>query len=79
MLEDVVMPKRRLDRHRRESLRAALENPHPETLRLAEIGFVEWARATGESGDLVDPRAGTAIRWCPKKGWVKGVRRPRSR
>ena len=69
--------RRELDRRRRESLRAALENPHPETARLAEIGFDEWARATGKDLGLVDPRGGTPVRWSPTKGWVTRDRRSR--
>jgi len=68
---------RELDRRRRESLRTALENPHPETKRLAEIGFDEWARSTSNDADLVDPRGGTPVRWSPTKGWVTRGRRSR--
>lgn len=71
--------RRELDRRRRESLRAALKEPHPETVRFAEIGFDEWARALSDAGDLVDPRGGTPVRWSPKRGWVETARRPRSR
>ncbi len=59
-----------------ELLRAALENPHAETVQLAELGLDEWARAAGDCTDLLDPRGGTPIRWCPGKGWVEGASRP---
>jgi hypothetical protein len=71
--------RRELDRRRRGSLRAALENPHPETARLAEVGFDEWAREASDCAGLVDPRGGTAVRWSPEKGWVKRARRRRGR
>jgi post-segregation antitoxin (ccd killing protein) len=76
--------RRELDRRRREALRAALENPHPETAELAEVGWAEWAAtADPADADLVDPEGGTPIQWSPEKGWIKpneprtGKRRPR--
>jgi post-segregation antitoxin (ccd killing protein) len=76
--------RRELDRRRREALRAALENPHPETAELAEVGWAEWAKtADPEDAGLVDPNGGTPIQWSAEKGWVKtheprkGKRRPR--
>lgn len=71
--------RRELDRRRREALKASLENPHPETVELAEAGFSEWAAgATGADADLLDPRAGTAVRWSPEDGWVRNDE-PRAR
>jgi hypothetical protein len=64
------MRKRRPKAH--ELLKAALENPHPETLRLAVLGFDEWARTEDDCTDLLDPRGGTPVRWCPERGWVGG-------
>ena len=64
--------RRELAREGRKSLLAALKAPHPETERLAEVGFAEWARADDACTDLVDPLGGTPIRWCPTKGWITG-------
>jgi hypothetical protein len=73
-----------LQRRRREALKAALENPHPESAELAEAGWAEWAAGADPADrDLVDPEGGTAIEWSPEKGWVTtheprtGPRRPR--
>jgi len=60
-----------LERRRREELYRSLRHPHPETQELAELGFEAWAAGLSEdSGDaLVDPDAGTEVRWSPEKGW----------
>jgi post-segregation antitoxin (ccd killing protein) len=70
-----------LERRRREALRAALENPHPETAEMAEVGWAEWAAATDPAdADLVDPGGGTPVQWSPEKGWIKRDEpRPRKR
>lgn len=69
-VEDAI--RRELARRRRESLLAALEAPHPETGRLAEVGLAEWASAGDDGAELVDPLGGTPIRWCPVNGWITG-------
>ncbi len=63
-----------LDRRRRAELRRSLENPHPESVDLAEHGLDEWARSLPEedAGALVDPGAGKSVSWVPEKGWVEG-------
>jgi post-segregation antitoxin (ccd killing protein) len=73
--------RRELDRRRREALRAALENPHPETAGLVEVGWGEWAAATDpRDADLVDPAGGTPIQWSAEKGWTeRDEPRPRKR
>lgn len=71
--------RREIERRRREALTDALENPHPETADLAEVGWGEWAAsAKPEDADLLDPKGGTPVRWSPEKGWVKGDE-PRTR
>jgi len=60
-----------LDRRRREELRTSLATPHQEAEEVAEDGFADWARGLPEEDatGLVDPRAGTAVRWRPGTGW----------
>src|ERR1700689_1709620 len=63
-----------LDRRRRAELRLSLQNPHPESAELAELGFEEWARGLPDEDTeaLVDSSAGRPIRWIPGEGWVEG-------
>ena len=65
-----------LRRRRREHLRRSLEKPHPESRELAEEGFEAWAKGLPEEdvSGLVDPKAGTPVRWGSGKGWVEGKR-----
>jgi hypothetical protein len=71
--------RRELHRRRREALRDSLENPHPETVELAEAGLSEWAATASDAdADLLDPREGTGIRWSSEKGWVRADE-PRAR
>jgi len=59
-------------RRRRQELRRSLRRPHPESGRLAEAGFDEWARSLpAEAPDIVDVKAGTPIRWVAGKGWLE--------
>ena len=62
-----------LQRRRREELELSLRQPHPESARVAEEGFDEWARSlpAEDASDLVDVQAGTPVRWVPGKGWVE--------
>jgi len=43
---------------------------------LAESGFDDWASGLPEEdvSGLVDPKAGTPVRWVPGKGWVETKR-----
>jgi hypothetical protein len=63
-----------LERRRRAELRRSMQNPHPESVKLAEQGVEEWTRCLPEedTGALVDSRAGKPIRWVPGEGWVEG-------
>ncbi len=65
--------RRELDRRRRAELRRSLRNPHPDTAELAEQGFKEWARGLPkeDAAALVNPSAGTPVRWIPGQGWVE--------
>ena len=58
-----------LERRRREELHRSLRNPHPESLELAELGLGEWAARLPEEDGLVDPDAGTELRWSFEEGW----------
>lgn len=63
-----------LDRRRREDLRQSLENPHPESVELADEGLEAWARSLPEedTDSLLDNTAGKPIRWVLGEGWVEG-------
>lgn len=65
--------RRELDRRRRADLQRSLENPHPESVEVADQGIAEWSRGLPEedAGALVDSSAGTDIQWAPGKGWVE--------
>jgi hypothetical protein len=60
-----------LDRRRREELQRSLASAHVEAEELAQAGFDEWAArvAAEDAIGLVDPTAGTAVRWKPGEGW----------
>ncbi len=63
---------RELDRRRREELRRSLAAPHDESAELAQAGFDPWVEGLppDEPSALVDPEAGTAVRWAPGTGWT---------
>ena len=63
-----------LDRRRRAELRRSLQNPHPESADLAELGLGEWTRSLPEedTAALVDDSMGRPVRWIPGTGWVEG-------
>ena len=42
--------RRELERRRREELRLSLENPHAESVELADEGFQEWLSGLPEIG-----------------------------
>ena len=57
---------------RREELQRSLRSPHPESVKLAEAGFDEWAGSlpAEDVAGLVSLKAGIPIRWVPGRGWV---------
>ncbi len=65
--------RRELERRRRALLERSLRSPHPETAELAEAGFRDWASSLPEeeAAGLVDPQAGTDVRWVPGEGWTE--------
>lgn len=63
-----------LDRRRRAELRRSLQNPHPESAKLAEQGLEEWTHGLPDEDTdaLVGSSAGQPVRWVPGGGWVEG-------
>ncbi len=61
-----------LERRRQTQLRQSLMNPHPESGQLEDEGFETWAASllAEDAEGLVDPAAGTAVRWDPGTGWT---------
>lgn len=62
-----------LERRRREELHRSLQNPHPESLELADDEFQAWARSLPEEDTeaLLDSSAGKPVRWIAGEGWVE--------
>jgi hypothetical protein len=65
--------RRELGRRRRLELRRSLQNPHPESAQLAELGLDEWAHSLPkeDTAAMVDSHAGKPVRWVPGKGWTE--------
>jgi hypothetical protein len=60
-----------LDRRRTEQLRQSLNQPHPESLEMAEAGFATWGEGlSDDAADLIAPGAGEGVRWTYDHGWV---------
>jgi hypothetical protein len=64
---------RELERRHREDLRRSIEHPHPDGKELSESGFDEWVHGLPEedADGLLDPKAGTPVRWAPGAGWAE--------
>jgi len=61
-----------LERRQQEELRRSLENPHPDSEELARVAESEWlSLAADEDRDLLEPSAGTRVRWVRGAGWVE--------
>jgi hypothetical protein len=61
-----------LERRQQEELRRSLDNPHPDSEELARVGESEWfALAGDEDCELLEPGAGTRVKWVPGTGWVE--------
>ncbi len=65
--------RRELDHRRQEELRRSLQNPHPESVDLAEQGLKEWAEALPEENTeaLVNLSLGKPVQWVPGQGWLE--------
>ena len=63
-----------LDRRRRAELHRSLQNPHPESVEIAEQGLEEWTRGLPEEDTeaLLESSAGRPVRWVPGEGWIEG-------
>ena len=65
--------RRELAERRRQELLSSLSNPHPESQALADQGLEAWQdRASPEDEQLLDPDAGTEVRWLRGEGWFEG-------
>jgi hypothetical protein len=64
---------RELQRRRREELHRSLQNPHPESTEMTDLGFAEWLRTLPEEDAeaLVDSRVAKPVQWIPGKGWIE--------
>lgn len=60
-----------LARRRRDALLQSIRNPHPETTEFADTALADWTSELPEDEGLIDPAAGTAVRWIEGEGWVK--------
>jgi hypothetical protein len=59
-------------RRRREALMRSLRHPHPESADWAAMGLAEWdASLPATDAALVDPAAGTPVRWIEGEGWIE--------
>jgi hypothetical protein len=68
----LVAAEREIELRRREALELSLENPHGDSLRVAEEGLAAWGDGMNDGDeDLVESRHGAGIRWSPEHGWVK--------
>jgi len=56
---------------RRAGLHLSLQNPHPESVELAEQGLQEWMRGLPEEDTLTPVNFNEAkpVRWVPGEGW----------
>ncbi|HLG58561.1 MAG TPA: hypothetical protein VI485_24665 [Vicinamibacterales bacterium] len=60
-----------LAQRRRDALLQSVQNPHPETTGLVDVGLSDWISDLPTDETLVDARAGTPVRWIEGQGWTK--------
>ena len=60
-----------LAQRRRDALLQSVQNPHPETIELVDMGLSEWISDLPSDETLVDASAGTPVRWIEGQGWTK--------
>ena len=60
-----------LAQRRRDALLQSVQNPHPETTELVDVGLSDWIVDLATDEALVDPSAGTPVRWIEGQGWTK--------
>lgn len=60
-----------LTQRRRDALLQSVQNPHPETTELVDMGLSDWVSDLPADETLVDASAGTSVRWIEGQGWTK--------
>jgi post-segregation antitoxin (ccd killing protein) len=60
-----------LAQRRRDALLQSVQNPHPETTGLVDVGLIDWVSDLQTDETLVDTSAGTRVRWIDGEGWTK--------
>ena len=60
-----------LAQRRRNALLQSVQNPHPETTDLVDIGLSDWVSDLPGDEMLVDAHGGTPVRWVEGQGWIK--------
>ncbi len=61
-----------LARRRRAAMLQSLATPHPEAREVEQLGFASWgASFVAEDAGLLDPTAGTPVRWIEGRGFVE--------
>jgi hypothetical protein len=61
---------RELAERRRSALLQSIQDPHPETGGLVDVGLSDWIADLPDE-TLVDVSAGTPVRWAEGQGWLK--------
>lgn len=60
-----------LAQRRRDALLHSVQNPHPETTDLVDVGLSDWVSDLPGDESLVDATGGTPVRWVEGQGWIK--------
>lgn len=60
-----------LAQRRRDALLRSVQNPHPETTELVDVGLSDWVSDLPADETLVNASTGTAVRWVEGQGWIK--------
>jgi hypothetical protein len=60
-----------LNQRRRDALLQSVQNPHPETTELVDVGLSDWVSDLPGEATLVDANGGIAVRWVEGQGWTK--------
>ena len=58
-------------RRRRAALLESVRTPHPETTQLVDTELSDWTADLPDDEGLLDPNAGTPVRWIEGQGWTK--------
>jgi len=60
-----------LAQRRQLALLQSVQNPHPDTTELVDLGLSDWISELPSDDTLVDASAGTPVRWVEGEGWTK--------